>query len=263
MVYKTTSEMSRDFHTKGLQGHLFLKHRNIKRKLDGILINPYAHKEKRKNQTKGKKKKKKKKSKDVFQHLIERIFIITEEALWKQRNLDRHQPKNKTRYTEVIKTDREIRQLYGLADQVRPTDKDTFYSTNLKQRLSQPLYAKWKWIIRWKAAIRSSIKRSKREATDAKPIWTYYSKKKPEVEPDIEGNRRNKRHKQELRNQRSRPLREIKSVAGFEVIRTNRSTSRCKNQPMKPPRFKKDQPSVTQFFKKMEPADHYGDAGND
>ena len=28
VVYKLTSEMSSDFHTKGLQGHLFLKHRN-------------------------------------------------------------------------------------------------------------------------------------------------------------------------------------------------------------------------------------------
>ena len=28
VVYKPTAEMSSDFHTKGLQGHLFLKHRN-------------------------------------------------------------------------------------------------------------------------------------------------------------------------------------------------------------------------------------------
>ena len=28
VVYKPTSEMSSDFHTKGLQGHLFMKHRN-------------------------------------------------------------------------------------------------------------------------------------------------------------------------------------------------------------------------------------------
>ena len=28
VVYKPTSEMSSDFHTKGLQGHLFLKHRD-------------------------------------------------------------------------------------------------------------------------------------------------------------------------------------------------------------------------------------------
>ena len=81
--------------------------------------------------------------------------------------------------------------------------------------------------------------------------------------PDIIGNRRNKRHKRELRLQRSTPLTEIKTVAGFEVLRTKRSTSRCKNQPMEPPRFKKDQPSVTTFFKKIDPADHFGDAGND
>ena len=28
VVYRPTIEMSSDFHTKGLQGHLFLKHRN-------------------------------------------------------------------------------------------------------------------------------------------------------------------------------------------------------------------------------------------
>ena len=54
------------------------KDRNIKRKLDGIMI-PYVHNKKEKHQNK--KKKKKKKSKDVFQHLIERIFVITEEKL--------------------------------------------------------------------------------------------------------------------------------------------------------------------------------------
>ena len=44
--------------------------------------------------------------------------------------------------------------------------------------------------------------------------------KEPEVTPDIIGNRRNKRHKRELRRQRSRPLRAIKTVEGFEVLRT-------------------------------------------
>ena len=133
----------------------------------------------------------------------------------------------------------------------------------MKQQLSQPLHEKRKWIIRWKATIRSSIKRNKKEAADANPIWTYYAKKQPSVTPDIIGNRRNKRHRRELRRQRSAPLTAITSVTGFEVIRINRSTSRRKNQPMEPPRFKKDQPSVTTYFKKKDPADHYGDAGND
>ena len=62
------------------------KDRNIKRILEhGIILNPCAH-----DKEKNKHRKKKKKSKDVFQHLIERIFIITEEDIWKQRNLDRH-----------------------------------------------------------------------------------------------------------------------------------------------------------------------------
>ena len=107
------------------------KDQNIKRRLDGIMLNPYAH-VKEKNKHQNKKKTKKKKSKDIFQHLIEWIFIITEEELWKQKNLDRHQPSNKTRYTEVIKTDQEIRQLYGLPDHVRPTYRKT-PSTHLNQ----------------------------------------------------------------------------------------------------------------------------------
>ena len=50
--------------------------RNIKRKLDGIMLKSYAHvKEKNQHQNK------KKKSKDVFQHLLEHIFIVTEEEL--------------------------------------------------------------------------------------------------------------------------------------------------------------------------------------
>ena len=90
----------------------------------------------------------------------------------------------------------------------------------MKKRLSQPLREKRKWIITWKAAIRSSIKRIKKEAAEANPIWSYYARKEPEVTPDIIGNRRNKRHKRDLRRQRSRLLRAIKTVAEFEVLRT-------------------------------------------
>lgn len=45
----------------------------------GKISNPYD---------KDKDKKEKKESKDVFQHLIERMFVIVEEELWIQRNLD-------------------------------------------------------------------------------------------------------------------------------------------------------------------------------
>ena len=132
----------------------------------GNISNPYD---------KDKKEKKKKKSKDVFQHLIERIFVIAEEELWTQRNLDRHQPSNKSSYTEVIKVDREIRKLYGLYDEVRPADRDNFYSTDIEQRLLQTIHEKRRWIIRWSATIRSSIKRNKREAAADNPIWSYYN----------------------------------------------------------------------------------------
>ena len=75
---------------------------------------------------------------------------------WRQQNLDRHRPKNKTNYAKVIKTDREIRQLYGLSDEVCPTDKDLFYKVDIDTRLSQELHEKQRWIKRWRPAIQSS-----------------------------------------------------------------------------------------------------------
>ena len=92
-----------------------------------------------------------------------------------------------------------------------------------------------------------SIKRNKKEAAKTDPIWSFYAKKQSEVTPDIIRNRHNKRRKRELRLQCNRPLRAMKTVAGFEGLRTKRSTSQQKNQPMGPPRFKKDQQSATNF----------------
>ena len=167
----------------------------------GKISNPYD---------KDKEKKEKKKSKDVFQHLIERIFVIAEEKLWNQRNLDRHQPSNKSSYREVIKVDQEIRKLYGLYDEVRPADRDDFYSLDIEQRLSQTIHEKRKWIIRWRDTIHSSIKRNKIKAATDNPIWSYYNRKtEPEVKIDVIAQRRNKRHKTELRRQRSISLRDI------------------------------------------------------
>lgn len=59
---------------------------------------------------------------------------------------DRHRPKNKTNYAEIIKTDREIRQLYGLIDEVCPTDKDRFYKVDIDTRISQELHKKQRWL---------------------------------------------------------------------------------------------------------------------
>ena len=58
--------------------------------------------------------KEKKKLKNVVQYLIEQ---------WIQGNLNRHQPSNKSKYSEIMKIDREIPKIYGLADEVQPTDK--------------------------------------------------------------------------------------------------------------------------------------------
>ena len=223
------------------------------------ITNPYD-----KENDKKEPKKKKKKEKDVFQHLIERIFVIAEEEIWIQRNRDRHQPNHKNSYTEVIKVDREIRKLYGQSDEVRLADREDIYSIDLEQKLSQPMNEKRRWIIRWRATIQSSIKRNKREAATANPIWSYYNcTKEPKKTIDIIAQRRNKKHKIDLKRQRSTPLRDIKAMPGYTVIRKKRSTSRRKHQPLQPPKFKKDQPSVAEHFQKKDPADHFGDAGND
>ena len=67
----------------------------------------------------------------------------------------------------------------------------------------------------------------------------------------------------ELRRQQNTTLRKFTAMTGYEAIRKKRSTSHCTHQPMQPPKFKKDQPSVTKHCKKKDPADHFGDAGND
>lgn len=103
------------------------KDRNVKMRIEhGHITNPYE-------KDKHKKQKKKNKSKYVFQYFIERIFVITEEELWIQRNLNRHQSSNKSSYTEIIKVDREIRKLYVLSDEVQPAGRDDYYSTDIEQ----------------------------------------------------------------------------------------------------------------------------------
>ena len=75
---------------------------------------------------------------------------------------------------------------------------------------------------------------------EVNPIWAYYyAKKEPEVDIDIIGQRRNKQHKRYFKHQRNTHLLVIASMIGFEIIRTNCSTSRRKNQSIEPPRFKK------------------------
>lgn len=173
--------------------------KDIRNKMRGEyrnISNPY---DKENNKKEPKKKKKKQKDKDVFQHLIERIFVIAEEEILIQRNQDRHQPNHKNSYTEVIKVDQEIRKLYGQSDDVRPADREDIYSIDLEQRLSQTMNEKRKWIIRWSAIIRSSIKRYKREVTTANPIWSYYNcTKEPKTTVDVIAQRRNKNHKIDL-----------------------------------------------------------------
>ena len=92
------------------------------------ISNPYDEEN---NKKEPKKTKKKKKEKDMYQHLIERIFVIAEEEIWIQQNQDRHQPNHKNSYTQVIKVDREIRKLYGQSDDVRPADREDIYSIDL------------------------------------------------------------------------------------------------------------------------------------
>ena len=238
--------------------------RNVRLKLKlGQVSNPY-------DDDKAKKEKKKKKEKDIFQALIEKIFVICQEELWQQRNLDRHKPNNKRNYAAVIKTDREIRKQYGLFDEVCPNDIDLFFDVDLETRLAQTLSEKQKWIIRWKQAIKSSQKRAKRDALiNTKSIWQYYNKSaKPKFKIRPEHTKRNKQHKAALKKERNAPLREItKGKGGFTVIGMTKSTSIHKTAPSKPKIFKIHTPSVTDYFSTKknedEPADRFGDAGND
>ena len=59
------------------------KQRNVRLRTNsgGCIRNPY-------DDDKEKKEKKQKKEKDIFQILIEKFFVICEEELWRQRNLD-------------------------------------------------------------------------------------------------------------------------------------------------------------------------------
>ena len=106
----------------------------------GNVTNPY-------DKEKEKRAKKKKKQKNPFQALIEKIFIICENEVWNQRNLDRHKPKNKSNYAAVIKTNCVIKKLYGLYDEVRAADIDLFFKTDINKLLEHTLSNKKKWIV--------------------------------------------------------------------------------------------------------------------
>lgn len=212
---------------------------------------------------------KKKKQKDVFQKLIEKMFIVCDEEMWKQRNLDRYKPKNKRNYAAIIQVDREIRHLYGLRDEVCTDDIATFYKTDLETQLAQPLHVKKRWITRWKPTIQSSRKRAKRDATrNTKAIWTFYRTSKPRTVIRAEHKRRQKQHKMELKRQRNTPLREITKGPGrFQIIGKKKSTSKQTKVTPAQPVMRVKFPSVTDYFSKKnnkrEPANRFGDAGND
>ena len=207
--------------------------------------------------------------KDIFQLLIEKFFVICEEEIWRQRNLDRHRPKNKTNHAAIIKTDREVRQLYGLHDEVCPTDKEQFYKIDLDTRINQTIHEKQRWIKRWRPAIQSSRKRAKRDAiTNTTVIWKYFSKKRPKNRTLHAHRKRIKQHRANLRKQRNAPVRGItEGIGSFQIIQTNRSSSRTTTESPQRKIFKIKNPSVADYFSKKDnkdkPDDRYGDAGND
>ena len=227
----------------------------------GYIRNPY-------DDNKEEKEKKQKKEKDIFQLLIEKFFIIYEEELWQQQNLDRHRPKNKTNYAEIIKTDREVHQLYGFSDEVCPTDKDQFYKVDLDTRISQQLHEKQRWITRWRPAIQSSRKRAKRDTiTNTQEIWKYFVTKRPKNRTLHTHKKRLKQHKENLRWQRNAPVRGItEGIGNFQIIKTKKSSNRPPKESPKPKIFRNKFPSVTKFFsiqnKKDKPDYRFGDAGN-
>ena len=195
--------------------------------------------------------------------------MICQEELWQQRNLDRHQPKNKRNYAAVIKTDREVSKLYGLSDEVCPNDTDLFFEVDLETRLAQPLYEKNRWIVRWKQAIYSSRKRAKRDAlNNTTSIWQYFRSAKPKFKIRPEHAKRTKQHRVDLKKKQKEPLREItQGTGGFKIIGKKKSTSTHTTTPLKPKIFRIHSPSVTDYFSKKknkeEPADRFGNAGND
>ena len=243
--------------------------RRVRLKLThGHINNPYD------NNNAREKKKKKKKKKDPFQELIEAIFNICDDELWNQRNLDRHKPKNKTNYTAVIKTDREIRKLYGYWNEVRAIDTDTLYKVDLETKLKETMHEKSKWIIRWKPAILSSRARAKREGvSNTKPIWKHFGNTtKPKHKVNNDHKRRNNKHKSDLKRQQSIALKAITEVEGFNIVGRNRSTSKQKQSTFCDKKVQMDLPSVISSFydkkrkeqqKKEEPKDRFGDEWNE
>ena len=219
----------------------------------GKVTNPY-------DDDKVKKEKKKKREKDIFQALIEKFFVICQEEMWEQRNLDRHRPNNKRNYAAVIKTDREVSKLYGLKDEICPNDKDQFYDVNLETRLAQTLSAKQQWVVRWKPAIKACQKRAKRDSLiNTKPIWQHYgSSVKPKFKIRPEHAKRNKQHRAILKKKRNEDS---------QSSERKKLTSTHTPNPIKPKIFRVQFPSVTDYFStdknKDEPADRFGDAGND
>ena len=176
---------------------------------------------------------------------------------------------DQTNYAEVIKTDREIRKLYGLSDEICPTDKELFYKIDIDERISQELHKKQRWITRWRPAIQSSRKRAKRNGTtNTKAIWTYFGTKKPKNRLLHASRKRLKQHKDNLRKQRNAPVRGImEGNSGFKSTGTKRSTSRKQTEPTKRKIFRIINTSVTDYFSKKknekEPANRFGDADND
>lgn len=186
----------------------------------------------------------------MFQKLIEKMFAVCEEEMWKQRNLDRHKPKNKSNYATIIHVDRQIRQLYRLSDKVCIDGISTLYKMELETRLAQPLYAKKKWITRWKPTIQLSRKRAKRDATcNTKAIQSFYRTDKPRTVIRAEHKRRQKQHKIKLKKQQNAPLREItKGPGGFPIIGKKKSTSTQTKVTPAQPVFRIKLPSVADSF---------------
>ena len=92
-------------------------------------------------------------------------------------------------------------------------------------------------------------KSSSRSKSNMVVLW----RQKPSLVVDALSKRRIKRHKRELRQQRSIPLREITTATGYQIIGKRRSTSRHEIKTLQPPKIQKNQPSVTKHFAKKRP----------
>ena len=195
---------------------------------------------------------KKKQKGNVFQRLISKLFLLAKDEMWRQRNLDRHNPKNKTNYSAVIKVDRQIKELYGLRDQVCVDDIDTCYKMSMDDLITSETITKQNWVQRWRNTIMSSVKRAKRDDTgNVTKIWQHFGLTTRPTKTVDRRNINQQKQRFQRSKQNARAEKPINRHSGFTLGQTVRSTS-IKGTVKEPKQYEQ---------KRID--DRYGDGWND